>query len=49
MTEEYDGPNLAGCRGMGNKIGAGLSGENRPQFYLKSGSTLLHLRNNKVD
>ena len=36
MTEDYDGPNLGGCRGMGAKIGAGLSGENRLQFYLKS-------------
>jgi hypothetical protein len=33
MTEENDGPNLGGVGGW-DKIGAGLSGENRLQFYL---------------
>jgi hypothetical protein len=26
------GPNLVGCRGMGDSVGAGLSDENRPDL-----------------
>jgi hypothetical protein len=34
-------PDLAGVRGMGYEIGAGLSGENRSRFYTIDNPTVM--------